>query len=760
MAGTGTYTASVFGRFWYSRHVRKLAGIVRTFGLTSLFLLAALLGTAGGVLFAFVDDLPQISALDDYSLGTITRVLGRDGSVVGDFATERRVVVSYDQIPDVLRQAIISSEDGRFFEHGGLSVPRILVTAVRRALGLQRYGGASTITQQLARKLFLTDDVNWERKIKEALVALQIEKRYTKQEIFTMYCNKMYWGHGVYGVEAASQLYFAKSVRDLTLDEAALIAGMLQLNVRQSPYVNMRAATARRNSVLGRMAAEGYITEAEADAARKRPIVPRGQPAPPPSLAPYFLEMIRERLEDAYGAKALYENGLVVRTGLDPALQRAANQALADGLRRIDKLRGFRKPTRNLLTENRPLDSYKHPRWGRDLAAGDLIPAVVMAVEGQDLRVRVAGLTGVINRTGYEWTRRRAEDLVKRGDLVDIKVATVDPAASTFTAELDQIPQVEGAVVALDNRTGQVLAMVGGVSFERSQFNRATQAMRQVGSLFKPFVFTAAIDRGYTAQSLLDDSPASFPAGPNQPPYEPKNYDREYHGNVTIREALEGSRNIPTIRLMAALGPKEVISYARSLGISAPLPEYLSVAIGSAESTLLEMTSAYSAYPNQGVRMTPLPILSVVDREGNTLEEHRSEPHEALRADTAFIMTNLLAGVVQNGTAASAKSLDWPLGGKTGTTDDYTDAWFVGFDPDITVGVWIGFDQKRPIGSNQTGTAAALPIWKDIMQHWTDRRRKAGATPAFDRPSNVVVVSTPRGPESFIVGTEPGAGAN
>ena len=317
-------------------------------------------------------------------------------------------------------------------------------------------------------------------------------------------------------------------------------------------------------------------------------------------------------------------------------------------------------------------------------------------------------------------------------------------------------PVLQGAVVAIDNRTGQILAMIGGTNFENSQFNRATQAMRQVGSLFKPFVYTAAIDRGYTAQSMIDDVPVSFNVGPNQPPYEPKNYDHEYHQRVTLREALEDSRNVPTVNLMAQLGPHEVVQYARQLGITSPLPEYLSVAIGAGEGTLLEMTSAYSAYPNQGVRMAPLPYLDVVDREGNMLEQHRVEPHESIRADTAYIITNLLEGVVQHGTAAAARSLNWPLGGKTGTTDDYTDAWFIGFDPDITVGVWVGFDQKRPIGNNQTGAVAALPIWQDIMKSWIARRREAKPEPpAFERPGNIVTVSTSRGPEDFIAGTEP-----
>jgi len=738
--------------------LKMARSVVRSFGIAALFLAAALFGTAAGVIFAFVGDLPQISALDDYSPSTITRVYGRDGSVVGDFAAERRVLVTYDQIPPVLRNAIISAEDAKFFSHGGLSLTRIGITAVKRVLRLQRYGGASTITQQLARKLFLTDDYSWERKIKEALLAIQIEKRYTKPEILTMYCNKMYWGHYVYGVQAASQLYFAKDVKDLNLDEAAMIAGLLQGNVRQSPYVNPKAATARRNYTLDRMAAEGFITKDEAEAAKKRPIVTRGEPAQPSSIAPYFLELLRTDLEDRYGEKAVFESGLTVKTGLDPALQRAANQALDAGLRRLDKPHGFRKPTRNIVAEGRPLDTFRLARWSHDPEPGEIVPAIVMNLEGTDIRVRVGRIEGTIGRTGYEWTRKKQpQELVKQGDVIEVRITKVDREKRTFTADLDQVPSLQGAVIAIDNRTGQILAMVGGESFERSQFNRATQAMRQVGSLFKPFVYTAAIDRGYTPISLLDDSPVSFPVGPGQPPYEPQNYDHEYHGPITVRTALEGSRNVPTIRLMAALGPREVIKYARQLGLTSPLPEYLSVAIGSAEASLLEMTSAYTSFPNGGVRMTPLPILEVIDRDGSILEQHRAEPHEAIRADTAYILTNLLQGVVQHGTAVSANKLNWPLGGKTGTTDDYTDAWFVGFDPDITIGLWIGYDQKKTIGNGQSGTVAALPIWIDIMKTWVERRRaELAEPPEFHRPGNVVTVVTDHGPEVFIAGTEPG----
>ncbi len=730
--------------------------MVRSFGIVALFLATALFGIGSGVLFAFIGDLPQISALDDYQPSTITRVLGRDGSVVGEFATEHRDVVTYDQISPLLREAILSAEDKDFFNHAGLNVPRILVSFVKDVVRMRPEFGASTLTQQLARALFLTDDKTPERKIKEALLTVQIEKRYTKQQIFTMYCNQMYWGHGAYGVEAASRLYFGKSAKDLTLNEAATIAGIVNGNDRQSPYRNMAAAIARRNFTLSRMAANGYITQAQANAVRKQPIVTAGRGSRQ-SLAPYFVEQVRIQLQDKYGAKAIYEDGLTIKTGLDPSLQRAANTALDKGLRAIDKRRGYRKPTVNVLKTTPSIEAYRDAQWPRDPNADDVLPVVVTAADGATIAVRMGRWHGTIARGGYSWTGRRTADaLVRRGDLIQARITTVDPNALAFTASLEQEPQLQGAVLAIDNHTGQILAEVGGLDFGRSQFNRAIQASRQVGSLFKPFVYTTAIDRGYTELTPLIDEPVSYPMGPGQPNYAPQNYDRTFEGTVTLRHALEDSRNVPTVRLMYTLEPANVIAYAHRLGVTSEIPPYLSSAIGAGEATLLEMTSAYTAFANQGVRMTPLPILEVTDRDGNVLEQHWSEPHEAIRADTAYVITNLLQGVVARGTGhtAATENLDWPLGGKTGTTDDFTDAWFIGFDPDITVGVWVGFDRKKSIGQGMAGAVAALPIWADVMKSWIDRRREQlPDTPTFDRPGNVVMVNG----NAYIAGTQPAA---
>jgi penicillin-binding protein 1A len=767
--------------------------LARQASIVALFLLAAMLGILTGVLLAYAGDLPQVSALDEYTPRTITRLYATDGRLIGEFATERRVLLKYNDIPPVLRHAILAAEDSDFEHHVGIRPMRLLVTVVRNLVYERRlfYAGASTLTQQLARKLFLKPEKTIERKVKEALLALQIEKRYTKPEIFTLYCNQMNFDRGAYGVEAAARLYFGKSVKDLNLEEAAMIAGILQLPERQSPYVNQKWATQRRNYALQRMADEGYITQAAADAARARPIVLAGVSAPVNTRAPYFVEEVRQHLERQYGARALYEAGLSVQTTLDADLQAAATTAVDRGLRALDKRRGYRKPSRNVLAEGHSPSDHRERRWDRPIAAGDIVPAVVIAVAAGTApnrkadpgdvekplrpgtaRVRVGRYQGVITRAGFGWTRRQsAADLVKPGDVIDVEVTAVDQARATVTLALEQTPLVEGALLAIDNRTGQIRAMVGGFDFGRSKFNRAVQAPRQIGSAFKPFVFAAAIDRGYTPTSLIVDAPVAYNAGPGQPPYAPQNYDHKYEGTITLRRVLEQSRNVPTVRMMEQLTPPQVISYARRLGIESPLQPYLSTALGASEATLLEVTSAYSVFPNQGVRMQPYSIIKVVERDGTLLEERRPTAREGVRADTAFVMVSLLRGVVERGTAAKAAALDWPLAGKTGTVDDFTDAWFVGFDPNITVGVWVGFDLKKTLGAGETGAAAALPIWTSFMKAYIDRYGDRQSPPVFEPPGNIVFVSvdrasgTPVDPatpgainEAYIAGTQPGVG--
>jgi len=754
--------------------------LAKNAGIVILFMLAAILGTVTGVVFAFAGDLPQISALDDYAPSTITRVYGARGEVVGEFSTERRVVIPYEAISPKLRQAIIAAEDAEFEQHIGLSIPRIMMAATRDVLSAARGAitghrprpkGASTITQQLARGLFpetvgfQAGDISLERKIKEALVAMQIEKRYTKHEILTFYANQMYLGEGAYGVEAAARTYFGKSAKDVNLDEASTIAGLFQ-TWRNAPTVNMERAKRRQAYVLQQMADEHYVTQKEADEAKARPIVLAPSAGRSDSAAPYFVEEVRKELEARYGAKALYENGLSVQTALDLKLQEAANRAVDEGVRRIDHLHGFRKPKRNVIDEHHSVDAFKHSRWATPFAVNDIIPAVVTDADGPTIHLRAGTYRVTIDKKGFAWTRKAVgSQLVRRGDLVEAKLLTLDTVAGTATASLDQPPLVQAAALAIDNHTGQIVLMVGGESFEQSKFNRATQAFRQVGSSFKPFVYTAAIDRGYTPSSIIVDSPVTYPAGPGQPPYSPQNYEKDFWGPITLRRALEHSRNVPAIKMMDALGPKQVIAYARRFGLTAPLPPYLPIAIGAGDETLLEMTAAYSVFPNEGVLMKPYSIIKVLDREGNLLEENHPQPQDAIRADTAYVMVNLMRGVVERGTAAKAAALNWPIAGKTGTTDDFTDAWFVGFDADITLGVWVGYDQKKPLGSGMSGAEAALPIWMAIFKTWIGDRKDP---PKFEAPGNIVFVSVDKNTgsptdlpgalnEAFIAGTQPGS---
>ena len=742
--------------------------VARRAGLVLLFIATAMAGTLSGVIFAYAEDLPQISALDEYQPSTITRLLARDGQGIADFATERRVVIGYDDMAPALRQAIIASEDAGFEEHVGLSISRIIITAINDVLRGQRFG-ASTITQQVARMLFLLEYMRGgvyersgfrgiERKIKEAILAIQLEKRYTKREIFAFYANHVTMGHGAYGVEAGSRLYFDRSARDLTLEEAATIAAIVQTPARLSPYVNPDQTLARRNRyVLQRMAAEGFITQEEADEAAAHPLVVRGQPSPDRSIAPYFAEEIRKMLEQKYGADALYQAGLVVQTTLDAELQSTANVALDRGLRQIDKRRaGYRRPQRNVLAEGETLDGFTSDRWARPIAAGDIVPAVVTAISNPGASVRIGDMTLALPPSAFAWTRRAsASALFEVGDLIEVEVRSLSGGAPDSVL-LEQEPELEGALLAIDNRTGQIRAMVGGLSFARSQFNRAVQAQRQVGSLFKPFVYTAAIDRGYTPVSIFIDEPVEYEVAPDEPLYAPLNYDREFEGPVTLRRALEQSRNVPAVRAMVEIGPEQVVAYATRFGFRNDYPPYLSVALGAMEATLVEMASAYSAFPNQGVRMEPYAVVSVADREGNILEENRPQPRRAIRADTAFVMTNLLRGVVQRGTGGAASALGWPLAGKTGTVDDYTDAWFLGFDPNLTVGVWVGYDEKIPIGDPETGATAALPIWMDFMRAYIEQRAEEPQPPEFEAPGNIVFMTLEPGiTEAFISGTEP-----
>ena len=739
-------------------------------GLTFLFVAASLTGILSGLVFAYAEDLPQITALDDYAPNTITRIHARDGNVIGEFATERRSVIGFDDISPHLRNAILAVEDAQFNSHFGLSMSRIVIAALKDIAQGRRAQGASTITQQLARNLaelgLNPREKTFERKIREAILALQIEKRYTKREIFTFYCNQIYLGHGAHGVEAAAHLYFNKPAKEITLGEAATIAALIQAPSRLSPFVNMERSQRRRDYALDRMATEAFITHEKAEEAKQSPLVIHGQTPERMSIAPYFVEEIRKTLEFTYGAKALYESGLSVHSSLDIELQRAANNAVDNGLRQLDKRRGFRKPTRNLIREEQDLKTFFEPNWTQPLEPGKIVPAIVININKEAAQLKIGQYRAELTGRGFSWTRRKSPtQLFEVGDLLQVRIKEIHEQTQTAEVTLEQTPLVEGALIAIENRTGHVLAMVGGYDFDRSKFNRATQALRQLGSTFKAILYSAAIDSGYTSSSIIIDEPVTYDLGPEQPPYEPANYDNEFVGPITLRRALEKSRNVPAVAVMAELGPESVATYAQRFGFSSPLPPVLSLALGAGEASLQEITSAYSVFPNQGVRMRPYQILKVTDRESKVLEENHPEPNDAIRPDTAFILTNLLRGVVIRGTAIRAGQIDWPLAGKTGTVDDFTDASFIGFDPDITVGVWVGHDEKKPLGPNEEGARAALPIWIEFMKAHIELKNER---PEFSTPGNIIflrvdgetgdVTNKPsRGTitEAFIAGTEP-----
>jgi penicillin-binding protein 1A len=738
--------------------------------VTALFAAAVLGGALVGVFFAFESDLPQVTSLEDFQPNIITQVFAADGSVLGEFAIEKRVVVEFRDIPPVLRNAIVAVEDEDFWKHIGINPWRIPGAALANLRSGRRGQGFSTLTMQLTRLLFLTPEKTYERKIKEIILAFQIEKNFTKEEIFTLYCNQIYFGHGNYGVEAASRFFFSKSMKDLTLAEAALLAGVPQNAPRLSPVYHPERALARRNHVLDRLAEEKYVQREEAEAAKREPLGLRLH-RDPPSIAPHFLEEVRKYLEKEYGSQRIYQGGLRVYTTLDPAMQAAAVRALRDGLRTLDRrARGFVPPEASLLVNGLLPEPLHLDEWDWPFVAGDVVRGVVIASDRATAVVQIGEYRARLFPADVAWTRRASlSDVLPRGAVAPFRIVSLSEADGRKEAavRLEQEPKVEGALLALDVRSGAVRAMVGGYDFEKSKFNRATQAMRQVGSAFKPVVYAAALETlGWTPSTILVDAPLSFTNPWDKTVWTPQNYDGAYAGPIPLRRAVEQSRNIPAVKTLQAVGVEKGIEYARKLGIAGELPPFLPIALGAGEATLLEMVGAYATFANQGLRMKPFLIDRITDREGNAVEQATPRATDALRADTAFILTSLLRGVVERGTAARARRLGRPIAGKTGTTNDFTDAWFIGYEPSLAAGVWVGFDEKKDsLGRGETGADAALPIWMDFWAAATADR----PVEEHPIPGNVVFVPVdemgrPGAPgaagvrmEAFVAGTEPRA---
>jgi penicillin-binding protein 1A len=575
-------------------------------------------GWAGGKLL--FKDIPSVRNLEDYSPPIMTRIFSDDGQEIYRFGQEKRILIEQKNLPDLFIKAVIAAEDSRFFTHNGLDIVAITRAMLRNLRAMRIVQGGSTLTQQLAKNLFLKPEKTLSRKIQEAILAFQIEQAYTKEEILAFYSNHTYMGHGRFGIEAASRFYFGKPAKYMTLAESAMLAGILPLPEYYSPLRNPKRAKIRKNYALERMVKEGFISEEQAEQAKKEEINIVMQKEEEYDIAPYFVEEVRRYLIGKYGEATLYRGGLDVYTTLNIPLQRIANEA----------------------------------------------------------------------------TRKGLEDLMKRHPPKDDK-------------------KPEAALVALDIETGDIKALVGGSDFEKSEFDLAVQAKRQAGSAFKPFVLATALENGFIPTFKILDEPTVFYDRRTEDPYQPRNYKRNYSGWKTLRRIIEESINIPMVKLLNIIGYNKAIAQARKMGVHADFQPYPSMALGAFEVTLLNLTSAYSCLPNGGIRMEPVFIHHVVDRTGTMREETKPKSHEALSEQTAFQMVWLLKGVVENGTAKRAFSLNWPLAGKTGTTNDYTDAWFIGYSPSLICGVWAGYHQKKSLGEDETGARAALPIWIDFM---------------------------------------------
>ncbi len=679
-----------------------------------LIIATAVAGVFCGLLLVYSTDLPQVTELENYRPSSITDLYDTQGRVIGSFALQRRVIINYEDIPKVLRDAVISIEDKDFDKHVGVSFWRAFGAAYRDVTSGSRAQGASTLTMQLARNLFLSADKSWSRKAQEIMLSLQIERRFTKPQIFTMYANQIYLGHGVYGFEAGAEYYFNKKAKDLTLEEAAVLAGLPKAPNTYSPVNSPERALKRRNLVINSMLEDGKITQEQANRAKATPIK-LNLGGSPNSLAPYFVEEIRQYLERKYGSDQVHQGGLKVYTSLDMELQAAANRAMLDGLAAYERRHGWHGMLPNVIAAGDELTTYQHADWLEPMEAGNYVHALVTAVDASSATVKFGRYTAQIGPEEIKWTQHKSPaEILAVGDIVYVKVAALAPDDSAQVS-LEQDSGTQGALIAVDNATGDIKAMIGGRDFNESKFNRATQALRQVGSSFKPYVYTAAVDQGASPDDVILDAPTTFatPSGA----YTPHNYDGKFEGNITLRRAIAQSRNIPALKLAQQVGIKKVIEYTRRFGITSDIPAYLPIALGAADMTVIEHTSAFTAFPNDGVRVAPRYIRKVTDWEGRTLEENYPEVSDAISPRTARIMTSLLQGVVEHGTAFSASKLKHPLGGKTGTTNDFSDAWFVGFSPSITCGVWMGFDEKsRSLGNKETGAMAALPIWIDFMK--------------------------------------------
>ncbi|MBI5054990.1 MAG: PBP1A family penicillin-binding protein [Nitrospirae bacterium] len=694
---------------------------------TLIFVLVLIAGSAVGGYLALIKDIPQINEIKGYVPANGTKVYADDDSLVGEFKVEKGIFVPISKIPENLIRAVVAVEDSRFWQHKGIDYIAIIRAILKDIIAGRIKEGASTITQQLAKVIFLSPEKTVVRKLKEATLAFRIEKNLTKEEILELYLNKVYFGHGAYGVEMAARTYFGKSVSDLNLAEAALIGGLVKAPSKFSPYSDLDKAKERQHIVLRRMEEEKYITKDEAEKAYRQPLHLSSMRYELYTQN-YFLEYIRKYLEDEYGVEKVYKGGLKVYTTLNKRMQAAAVRAMQNGLRELDKRQGYRGAIghKDIILENELKE--EKPFGKVVMRQGDIMTATVITVSDSQAIVKARGFTGRIFLPDTTWAKRlldssgkvikdfryfKLPDILRSGDVIRVKVKEMISNEPVF--QLEQEPVVQGAIVAVEPSTGYIKAIVGGYDFGKSEFNRAVFAKRQAGSAFKPVIYAAAMDSGYTPASTIVDEPVSY-STEQFGEWRPENYDRKFHGPTRLREALAYSRNIVTIKLLEKVGVKDVIKFAGALGIPGPLPYNLSLALGSLSVTPLELTSAFCVFANDGMKINPIAIKYLLDADGNVLENNQPKGTGVISAQTAFLATSMLEDVVKYGTAKRARELQMPIAGKTGTTNDFKDAWFVGYTPELAAGVWVGFDNMRPLGARETGAKAALPIWMDFMK--------------------------------------------
>jgi len=723
------------------RHVARLLGFLFATGALVFVVLAC---AAAVTVWKFEKDLPDYTQLQNYEPPVMTRVQAGDGSLLAEYSRERRLYLPSTAIPPLVKEAFISAEDKNFYTHSGIDPEGVLRAVTVLIQGNKRAQGASTITQQVAKNFLLTNERSFTRKIREALLALRIEQAYPKEKILELYLNEIYLGLGNYGVAAAALNYYDKSVNELSVAEAAYLAALPKGPNNYQPFLKHDAAVQRRNYVIDRMVENGYVTKAEGEKAKQEALGVNPRVLTPDSFAAgYFAEEVRRELSDRYGEKKLYEGGLSVRATLDPKMQVIARKALVDGLVRFDEAHGFRGAIRHIDLGG---------DWGPPLAAvpafGDVQPwRLAVMLDGSDTAVRI-GLqpghdkagevvqdrdAGMLNQDGIRWTGKRSiRSILSPGDVV--YVAAIDGKPGQY--RLQQVPEISGAIVAMDPYTGRVFAMVGGFSFEQSEFNRATQAQRQPGSSFKPFVYATALDNGYTPSSSVLDAPIEIDQGPGLGIWRPQNDDDNGSGPHTLRYGVEHSRNLMTVRLAKDIGMPLIVEYAKRFGIYDDMLPVLSMSLGAGETTVLRMVTAYSMLANGGRRIKPTLVDRIQDRWGNTIYRHdervcdgcdaatwteQAEPklidkrEQVIDPMTAYQVTSILEGVITRGTGQAVKVLNRHLAGKTGTTNDAKDVWFVGYSSDLAVGLYLGYDQPRSLGATAYAAEYAAPVFRDFM---------------------------------------------